>query len=463
MTMNIRIMNVAAAAAALRMLAWLPGLALVACTDSYPKLESDDDYLVSNDETYNLVPIMLFINEQDYFSVSATRGTGPFEEGNTEKYFNSTFYVFSFRDGCDEQGALAYETDFTKTRYADGYSSTEYYDPESADCLVDGTDYRMGMSMYPSADNAGGMLQTHGIVMYYPSVYQDVGYNFFAYYIDDIEPTQVNRTESGISYDVEIDGTQDIMCGMAPKLTSEVLDNKIAAGLTISDDERTRILNIGNYSTYAARRSVNPEIELEHELTQLRFVAYPGDNRSGSITITGISVNSRYKGTMTVASRDTDYLGMAFSDERTDLELCEASVDGVTSCAPLESYTIEWDESMSGTSWQNRPSVDVGGCLLLAPDSVYTLTLYYTQTITADNGGTEEVDLRTVYTLKADNSSYYYDGTTGNYIFRPGYVYTVRIGVYGLQEISVSVNIAGWQDGGDVTLDPDSGESTIVG
>lgn len=53
---------------------------LAACSQSYPGLEYEfPDNEIGNTETYNKTPIMMFVNEQNFFSITATRGMGAFE------------------------------------------------------------------------------------------------------------------------------------------------------------------------------------------------------------------------------------------------------------------------------------------------------------------------------------------------------------------------------------------------
>ena len=60
--------------------AFMATLLAVSCTDSYPTLIHNDGSQIGNDETYDRTPIMMFVNEQNYFSITATRGTGVFDE-----------------------------------------------------------------------------------------------------------------------------------------------------------------------------------------------------------------------------------------------------------------------------------------------------------------------------------------------------------------------------------------------
>lgn len=97
---------------------------LAACSQSYPGLEYEfPDNEIGNTETYNKTPIMLFVNEQNFFSITATRGMGAFENDGINQGVSqmqkqkATLYVYSFRNGQDQQGPLTSAADLTKTRY----------------------------------------------------------------------------------------------------------------------------------------------------------------------------------------------------------------------------------------------------------------------------------------------------------------------------------------------------------
>lgn len=440
-------------------------MVLAACTDSYPTLIHNDGSTIGNDEVYDRVPLMMFVNEQDYFSIIATRGTGVFDDEHAGKLANSLFYVYAFRAAEDADGNIVHNTDYRET--SSGGTASDQDRLTAADCLLDGADYNFGMPTKLTADRNGTLEPQTTQKLYFSSAFQDVGYDFFVYHIDDFEPTAANthREADRIYYDLEIDGSQDIMSGMAPKLTRDVLDEKIRDGkLTITKSDQEQILDIGNYCTFAAHRGVYPVMAMKHRLTRMQFLAYPGDESADNVVIKGISVESRYRGRLTVAARNTDETGIEFDSDRRDLELREASPDGVSPCPPLNSdgYVVSYDGSMALLPWDERPGLKIGESLMLAPDSEYALTLYYTQTVDVGGGKTEQRDLKSRYLLKAQETSYFKDPETGAYIFRPGYVYSVKIVVYGLQEIKVSANIEGWEYGGDIVLDPMEDDGVLL-
>ena len=225
-------------------------IGLGACSESYPGMYYETENGLINGESPDsstLVPLYVYVNRQSFFSVSSIRkstgmrGMGAFDpititkdkEGNpieythqdSVRYFNTVFHIFAFRDGkytstgSSYPGELANDPNMTWTLMAESGGTR---DESKMNCLVDGLNYYAGMPSY--LDEKTGLYPTDKTPLYYGS-YQDVGYNFFAYHIDDFPSTSatVHREKDSIYYDLVVDGTQDIMCGYAPRLTEEVL------------------------------------------------------------------------------------------------------------------------------------------------------------------------------------------------------------------------------------------------
>ena len=203
-------------------------LALSSCSESYPGLEYDKtqgNKGIENQEGSNgVTPVMVFVNEQNIFSVK-TRGVGAFEpddRNNENRLANSTFYVYAFRNNNYQSGPdeLKQPTDFTWYNYAtDNIGRRGQKDEKNVNCLLDGTDYNYGMETTLHPHGSGKLeykLEDGQEAPKYYSAYGDIPYNFFAYYLDDAKVLSANRSADKISYDIEIDGTQDLMCGYAP-------------------------------------------------------------------------------------------------------------------------------------------------------------------------------------------------------------------------------------------------------
>lgn len=489
---------------------------MMACTQSYPGLEYEIEEGVENTETYTKTPIMVFVNEQNFFSITtrgnATRGTGSFQEYNHSanadnwKYSNSTFYVYAFRGEADAQGSgdLTSDPDLLKTAYCD--SKPDLKDKDFLNCLVDGPDYQFGMPTKPNADGVGALEPDANdqsvldalkdIQMYYSNVYQEVGFNFFGYYLDDLKETaECHRTRDSIYYNLTIDGTQDLMCGYAPKLDMKRLEEKYSQANITNSEDKKKIVNIGGYSTFAAHRGIYPIIDMKHQLTQFEFYAYPGEAAADSIIITGITMEGWSEGRMVVATtnKDTARVGLhALTDadgKRKEIfHLRDTAVKELGYCpefgetnkvklanderyapiaaafvgeAPTRAYMApKWDGTNEDPDWQKRNSERVGGSLMLFADSVYNFKLYYSQL--RRDGRIE--NLTASYTIRAkanSPSNYVYDPVSGNWLFKRGTVYQVKIAVYGLQPIVVVAQWNPWESGGDVIIDPDDDDYIV--
>jgi len=469
-------------------------IGLGACSESYPGMYYETENPLINGETPDsstLVPLYVYVNKQSFFSVSSVRnsgmrGIGAFnpitatkdKDGNpiqlTHKdsvlYYNTVFHIFSFRDGkysstgASYSGEIANEPNMTWTLMA---SSGGTKDESKMNCLVDGYDYNAGMPTY--LDEKTGLFPTDKTPLYYGS-YQDVGYNFFAYNIDDISTASCHRDRDSIYYDLEIDGTQDVMCGFAPRLTEEVLNERYSE-LTMTDSERQRVLNIGNYSTYAAHRNIDPYVDVYHEMSRLLFRAYPGDTTANYVTVDSIYVTCPASGKLVVAHKDPTRVGFYVNPDREkrlylheNPELEEVTLEDGTieerlkPCELIDSgyYHVEWKKGYANTTLNQREYVDIGGSIILPSRQEYVITIVATQ-----NREGEIKRIVSTYRVAAPEKEENRDAD-GNYVFKTGRYYTINLVVYGLQPIKVFANIEGWQEGETIIVDPDDAETEQV-
>ena len=463
------------------LIAFLASL-MTGCSESYPGMEydysQDSDGMTNRDSWTEKTPIMVFVNDQNLFVAKTTRGIGPFERedtANASRLLRSKFHVFAFRDMVDKQGSITELKDSCDFRWwvnaKNGPSG--YKDENKANCLLDGPEYDTGLPLY-LRPNGSGMLHTtldgeENAEYYYSNTYDRVTYNFFAYYIDNIKPKKVNRTTNGVFLDIEIDGTQDVMCGAAPSLLDEIKkweanSSESSAWNVLSENEKNHIKNFGGYCTFAAHRDIHPMIHFTHQLTRLRFEAYAAEEKAKDITITGIEVTSKYKGTLTAAARSRESVGIHFDDERKPLALCEAW-DGMSDrMAPLRQnyYKMDkvWDESEKDKEWYDRKKLDIGSCLLLAPDTVLTVCVYYEGPMPYKIGETSPKIQKgkLIASINAPHNSLSQYGDD-KYWFAPGVEYPVKLAIYGFQDIRIFASIEGWkQSDDDIKINDDEKE-----
>ena len=451
-------------------------LLAAACSESYPGI--DYDYTggkdpIHNEDNYKTTPqVMLFLNEQDLFSVK-TRGAGAFETDDTTnqaRLDQTDFYVFAFRDGknrYDQNEILKRDADlryyaYAKTNIGGGAVADSGI---NVNCLIDGRDYRYGLKtelkqgvLTPRELSPNGDPQ----VIYYSKQHEQVPYNFFAYYIDDVidylNTSNILRTDSAIVYRLEIDGSQDIMCGTSGDLLKEIASAERFEQTSISStwyglskEERDRIKSIGGYCTYTAHKNIHPTIGIKHQLTRLRFIVYPADPQVKNVTITRLSVESKYKADMTVAHRDRDKAGIRFLNEKKELVLqsIEKDDNGKVHSIPMVTKTINYDESEKGLPWYERTGTPIGSSMMVPADSVYLLHINFTAPMEVDYGDTSKIKWSEGHT---EVPIYLTSGS-----FEPGNSYLIQVAVYGPQKIIVRANVTGWNEIDiPIHIDPDS-------
>ena len=483
-------------------------ISLVACSESYPGLLYDESGSKATNteglDSANLVPLYVYVNKQSFFTVTATpgngqlpsgvtRGIGSFqpitsptdEKGNpivyTEedslRYYQTNFRLFAFRDGKYATTGSAYpaelanDPDMTWTLLAEDGSG--HRDEEKLNCLVDGYSYYAGLSSH--LDNNSGLEPVVNTPLTY-GTYQDVGYNFFAYVSDDLSASSstVHRTRDSIYYDVTLDGTQDVMCGYAPKLTEQVLDDRYSQ-VKMTPAERSRVLNIGNYSTYAAHRNIDPYVDVFHQLTRLQFRAFAGDETSTGTTIDSIFVEAPNTGKLIVAHRDPTKVGLYMNSAigRYYLHDKPEIVDSLqpdsttkrmllnSKIMPAGQHSIEWKESYwadkaAGTKIPifERDHIDLGSSMMLPQSSEFVITICSTYKDVYGNEQKYKSHYRVTAASLGENPDNW-DEATQQYVFKRARYYTINLAVYGLQPIQVIANIEGWKDGGEVYVDPD--------
>ena len=496
-------------------IAALAAVGMVSCSESYPSMEYDysqaEGAVKNQDLISDRAPMMLFVNPQNFFTISAssrqTRGAGPFEQTDMDQYFKSTFYVYAFRKGKNSQGSTQTNpTNYARTAYALNNSSGMPLDnPEHEDCLLDGTDYRLGLSTRLDSTGSGELkivqVQPDGShkdvdhpenQYFFSAAYPNVAYDFYGYYFDNFPydvSGNVNRAGDKITYqNVRIDGTQDILMGMAPNLNDVLIDRYKDQWEKMSINEQRTIHNDNGYTTFAAHHKIFPTIDLKHELSRIRFVIVPGDDSADDVVITGVSISSKNDADFVVAAPSIDQLGLqnyrtpndennllplAFPDKK---DLDTLRVNGGTDYVldPQGNYCIgykteKWVSSSTTYQGVQMGLPKYGRSMMLAPgDSTYCLKLTWSQSAKVDviSGSTVTkkdtvIHWESKYTVKVPRTKYNLkEGTNpAEYYFQPGIYYQIKIMVYGLQEMKIYTSIASWREEDEpIVINPDDDE-----
>ena len=414
--------------------------------------EDDDAPLTEN------IPIVLGFGVSSFDIL--TRGSGAVESGtNLEFWKNAKFYVYAFNKKV--------ETDL----------SVRWSEANEDICLLDanrlsedgGQSSSHGKEVRVKVDNSNLMPffpddKTGSQDIYYNMKHTDWPYNFFAYYLDDLDLTQLQcvREKNRIYYDVELDGRRDFMSSVAnPKLQEDKYAN---------NPYKQKIMDRA-YSAYSASHGLNPVFSFQHHLVRLRFVicrpeeggSVPSINES--LVVKKVSVKSKVRGRFTVAVNDIDaddagkpHVGLSFNREDYASEEAyansedylyllkkngeEIGSDGwcrVIDCKKYSELSAE-DKKKPSFLGKEDENDNSGASLLLAPATTYSARIFLDEDKSSDPGhGFVDVDLEP-------------GGGAG---FVAGGAYVIYLTINSLSDIKPNVEIGEWTPGGETILDPD--------
>lgn len=307
-----------------------------------------------------------------------------------------------------------------------------------------------------AADNTKSGLATtaDGTIAYYPV---SGNYDFWGYRVDDAvagDPVVKLVNDAGDEVaadqatkrvvDIKIDGSQDIMAGKAAPSTDEVA-------------------KLGNYadnfySAYAARKGVQPNITFNHLLTRFTFevragskatAGLPAGGNTDAVKVTGVSVDSKTTGTLTVAyTGETKAAAdlLTFTGDASPLTLKQRSTtaaDNNEALVALEPVSLTWTDDAATIG----DVLKIGEALLVAPgETEYPLTIALSQDVLQKVGDPKvTMPLEQKATIKM----------AAGQKFEPGKSYKVTITVYGLEDIRVTATLVAWADGGSIDIDDD--------
>ena len=370
-------------------------LALVACVDdSYRGYEIDyEDYK----EGYTVS-----VAVGDPYAV---RGTGP------KNYINDL-------SGCDVlvwAFNRAEDTPFTAVRTK----------TDSLQCLID------GKATTVVANNSLTVWKEGSV--YYPSEEQVAErYDFYGAFIDDATVLDQHRASDKVQLDIEIDGSQDVMTSKAglPRYasTGEVKDYA--------------------FSYLSSKEGDVPIFTLNHHLTKLDLFVRPGITYgfSNTMTITGANLETRTQGTLTVAAKDTDNMGMVFWDNAPYKQVILRNQNG-EACEPVTLQTINTYDAETGVNryvddpyllqLQKDATRQMGASFFVAPEKTYTLNLTFKDPDPRDDPFPNTVRLNS------------------GEAFLPGHHYQVTMTVYGSYQIDIDCIMVPWLQAGSIWVDKD--------
>lgn len=390
--------------------------------DSVPVVEQEV-------EGGDLVPISLGLN-MGQADVSVTRGTGTVggttDAENVWNYENLYVLMTSSDDEALEDPNA--EWGFTSVKgqvLKEQFDNSFFARPKSVD--------RNGSPVwtldYQCDPNEGGNLK------YYPTQGES---DFFAYHVDDAATVvdakgnpEIQMSNNAITVDITMDGSQDLLTGKADVAT--IPSN----------------LDANGFSAKTARANVIPNIKMEHKLSRLTFTLKNGNAMTAGVTVKSISVESKYKGTMTVAAKDNSAeLGVNFVDEYTRLYLKEKmdpTAPGyfVNSLSQGKCPLVDFTPIvMDGAT-----DVEAGEALFICPgDKEYKLNIQVEYAI--ENNG--------VPTIEPKDIPVTFQHPDKTSAFEAGKSYHLNVTIYGLEEIVIDTQLEMWDEvEDDIDVDSD--------
>lgn len=390
------------------MMALMCILSFVGCTDDSYRGGAVEDM----DTTY---PIPVLVSVGDPSDNIISKGTGAIDDADDLVDKSREIFVYAFGHGKD----VSYRT-----------TSQE----DCRQCLVDAS--QDGGGLLGKAASVRGkdpyaVWSNHENEIYWPSDDMSMeSFDFFAYYIDDIVPENIDRNVDYVSFGLEIDGTEDVMLSRAELLESQMKD--------FNSVEREHIRKYA-FSYYTAQRNVVPVFCFGHQLVKIDFEVKPGITAgiSKEVTINSVEVESQTKARFTVAHKDKSQLGLDFYGEKKWLSLTENEIGEDNRRLPLDPDNYRF-YTLDDASDKAEP-IRVGGELLVAPGIQYECRMSITEK------GEDGVEHR--------NDENEVSITVPDGVFNAGSSYKVSVTVYGYMNIHVTVDMNEWKPGGNVNLD----------
>ena len=387
--------------------------------------------VVTEDEDNNPQKVIMFIGTSTNIQYLEPNGTGKDDStkgtgviGSVEGFTDKSFNIYAF---LSRTQTSTYEL-----------SAKE----DSLLCLIDGSlddpESIMGReAMWNPESNLIDWKENAKPVFYPTGEALGLTYDFFAYYVDDMElkNEDFHRTQNSVEVDIEIDGSQDIMSAVAVAAEDELW-------FGTEDSREYAYRKECTYSYYTAQLGIHPRFIFKHHLTKLDFRILPGVTLglNKEIKVEKIEVRSKNKGKFVVAHKNHNHvgnnMGVFFKGEKTNLALKEG--DG----SVFQPRTmITGSNQVSGTEINDLSS------LLVAPDTEYSLFVTLSE---FRDGRQVAYSVRNEMTIYLGN---------GNDLDAPGFEagneYLITLTIHGSMDVEVNTELIQWRDSGDVEYDAD--------
>lgn len=304
---------------------------------------------------------------------------------------------------------------------------------------------------------SSGLMWANDITLYYPI---QNAYDFYGYYIDDIPDNGVTLipdtedTPGEIVVPVQIDGTQDLMVAKAELTDAQ----KALLDGNLTTDEEKEAEYAKAYSSYTARRGVQPNMLFKHLLSRLTFEVKAGENKILSSGLDGVYITSieligvESKGNIRISAAKQELEITPTSPE----ELVNLSL-GIKNPVDIGGFTFDGVKPTSEVDF-----VPMGESIMTMPgQTAFEVIIKMRQIkggvlITKKNESTGVVESEFPFKTQI-KAPVVKDKETGDLIsdfFVTGYSYRVKLTMYGLEEINITAELAPWKQGDDIELSP---------
>lgn len=326
---------------------------------------------------------------------------------------------------------------------------------------------------------------TDGAVKYYPL---QGAYDFYGFSFDDATleggtfeyPTTADETTKNIDYKLTIDGTQDIMIAKA-ELTEAQKNGTISGNGQLAPDDYSKA-----FSSWAARRGVQPTMNFEHLLSLLNFVAKVGAQVSEdeTITISDISAyqeqwpeaefpqpeangelkNGVYIKSIKVLKPKSDITVRIADLDNSDNEgIRSAEINEDIAAFELKQKPLEEDGDKKLTSLTpitpgitEGTTLPIGAGIMIAPgDPSFEMEIKLMQYVMEYDGTNPEHPKSYTWKESTLQTTVKLDAKEPSKVFEAGNYYTITTTIFGFQDIEVTATLSKWEDGGDISTNPE--------
>lgn len=323
---------------------------------------------------------------------------------------------------------------------------------------------------------------TDGAVKYYPL---QGAYDFYGFSFDDAillegvtyPPTTTEDTKY-IDYKLTINGTQDIMIAKA-ELTEAQKNGTISENGKLAPDDYSKA-----FSSWAARRGVQPTMNFEHLLSRLDFVAKVGAEVSKDATIAindvaayqklwpatkypqpeeGNLKNGVYIKSIKVLNPKSDITVRIADLDNSDNE----GIQNAETNEDIAAFNLMQKTSESGDKnlisltpitpgITEDTELKIGAGIMIAPgDSSFEMEIELMQYVMENEASDTHPEPTYTWKEATLQTTVKLDSTDETKKFEAGKFYTITATIFGFQKIEITATLSKWQEGGNISTNPE--------